>query len=71
MLTAANLNVKTIELLTQYKDLLVKKLEALNELIQIDRGYLITLPGTLQKQMKQEEVMNENKVKKMMDHINP
>lgn len=52
MLTAANLNVKTVELLTQYKDLLSKKLEALSELIQIDRGYLITLPGQLQKQMK-------------------
>jgi hypothetical protein len=52
MLTAANLNVKTAELLSQYKDLLTRKLEALNELIQIDRGYLTTLPGVLQKQRK-------------------
>ena len=52
MLTAANLNLKTAELLSQYKDLLTRKLEALNELIQIDRGYLTTLPGVLQKQRK-------------------
>ena len=71
MLTAANLNVKTVELLSQYKDLLTAKLEALTELIQIERGYLTTLPGLLQKQRKQDEQMNETKVKKIIDHINP
>lgn len=71
MLTVTTLNLRTSQLLSEYKALVVKKIESLTELKQIERSYMVTLPGAARKKKKNDEQMNESKVKNIIDHMNP